>query len=434
MKATPEVPVVPRHESQGMDVPRSVDRPARRRKRMIVVAGSLAVLVALGVLMARLEPRAYTVERSTLWVGKVQRGPLVRQVKCGGTYVPETVLWLSATTPGRVERVLAVPGTPVQPDSPVMDLSNPQIEQEELDAKAGLAMAEAGLAGLRASLQSEAMSVRSEAVQRQADASDAQLRSDAEDKLAKAGLVSGIERQAAQTKAESAKARAEIEKQRESVFAGGMRAQLAAKAAEVEQRRALLVLRQRLAGSLHVRAGMAGVLQDVMVQPGQEVAAGTNLARVAEPTRLRARLLVPAGQAIDVRIGQHVTIDSRAGVVSGRVVNVDPAVHDGTVTVDCALTGDPPLGARPDLAIEGSIEIERIADTLFLPRPAFAQEGTTVGLFKVEADGRHARRVQVMLGRASTNTIEVVSGLGVGDEVILSDTTRWDEHERVRFH
>ncbi|MGA8830480.1 MAG: HlyD family efflux transporter periplasmic adaptor subunit [Desulfomonilaceae bacterium] len=433
MKAPAEVSVVPRQESQGMDVPRPVDRPRRRRKRIIMVAAGLAVLVALGVLVARLEPRAYTVDRSALWIGKVERGPLVRQVKCGGTFVPETVLWLSATTPGRVERILAVPGTTVQPASPVVDLSNPQIEQEELDAKAGLAMAEAGLAGLRASLESEAMSVRSEAVQRQADASDAQLRSQAEDELARAGLVSDIERQTAQTKAESAKARAEIEKQRESVFAGGMRAQLAAKAAEVEQRRALLDLRQRLAQSLHVRAGMAGVLQDIMVQPGQEVAAGASLARVAEPTRLRARLLVPAGQAVDVRIGQHVTIDSRPALVGGRVVNVDPAVHDGTVTVDCALTGDPPSGARPDLAIEATIEIERITDTLFLARPAFAQERTTVGLFRVEADGRHARRVQVVLGRASTTTIEVVSGLSVGDEVILSDTTRWDEQERVRL-
>jgi HlyD family secretion protein len=321
----------------------------------------------------------------------------------------------------------------VQADSAILELSNPQVEQEALDAESRLRIAEAELANARAQLESQAMTLRSDLARVDSEAQQARLQAEADEELAKEGLLSTVELKMARARAESLTTRATIEQERQQVFAGAAAAQVAAKQAEVEQMGALADLRRRLRDSLRVKAGIAGVLQEVAAEVGQQVTPGMTLARVAEPSRLMARLRVPATQARDVAVGQETAVDTRNGIVAGKVMRIDPAVREGTVTVDVTLAGELPRGARPDLAVDGTIEIERVADTVFVGRPAFGQEHGTVGLFRLDPDGSHARRVQVKLGRSSVNTIEVVQGLAPGDEVILSETSRWDEFERIRL-
>jgi HlyD family secretion protein len=358
---------------------------------------------------------------------------MLRQVRGNGTLVPESVRWIPAETSGRVERRVLDPGAEVAADAVILVLSNPQVVLEAEDAASELRIAEATLSSLRAELEDQHMAIRSELARIEAEATQAQLQAEATEELAKSGLVSGVELRIARSRAESAATRAEIERQREGSFLGSIEARLAAQQAAVEQRRAASGLRQRLLDSLQVRAGLAGVLQEVTVEIGQQVSPGTNLARVADASRLMARLRVPATQARDLMVGQTVSVDTRNGEVPGTLERIDPAVREGTVTVDVALTGELPRGARPDLAVDGTVEIERLDEVVFVGRPAFGQEESTVSLFRLEPDGRHASRTQVRLGRASVNTVEVIDGLAPGDEVILSDTSRWDDYDRIRL-
>lgn len=416
-----------------MDIARVGVAERKKRRRWMVVAAAVAVGAVATVGLSRLKPAAPSVERATVWIGKVERGPMLRQVRGSGTLVPEEIRWIPADTSGRVEQRRLEPGAVVEPDSIILVLSNPQVEQESVDAESQLRIAEAGLANLRAQLDSQLMSLKAEAARIRSEAEQARLQAEANEELAKDGLVSSVDLKLARARASSLATRSELERQRVEVFARAIQAQVAAQEAEVEQRRAMHRLRRRLLDSLTVRAGLAGVLQEVTVEVGQQVMPGMNLARVAEPSRLMARVRVPATQARDVTIGLDAVVDTRNGVVPATVARIDPAVREGTVTVDLKLTGELPRGARPDLSVDGTIELERLDDVVFVGRPAFGQEKTTVGLFRLEADGHHASRTQVSLGRSSVNTIEVVDGLEPGDEVILSDTSRFDDFDRIKL-
>lgn len=417
-----------------MDVLRVGVVEKKRRRRVVVgsVIGAVVVLATIG--LARLKPAAPTVERATVWIGKVERGEMLRQVRGSGTLLPAEVRLVPAETSGRVERRVVEPGAAVAADSIILVLSNPTVEQEAAEAASDLRIAQAGLDNLRAQLESQTMTLRSEVARIDSEAEQARMQAEVYQELAKDGLMSSVELKLAQARASSLATRAAIETERLQVFARSTAAQAAAQEAAVEQRRAMARLRQRLLDSLQVRAGLDGVLQEVTVEIGQQVTPGMNLARVAEPTNLMARLRVPATQARDVATGLPVAVDTRNGIVPGRVSRIDPAVREGTVTVDVRLEGDLPRGARPDMNVDGTIEIERLTEVVFVGRPAFGQEHETVGLFRLEKDSRHASRVRVKLGRSSVNTIEVIEGLNPGDEVVLSDTSRWDDVDRIKLN
>lgn len=407
----------------------------RKRRRRIVVGGAVGAIVVLATVgLARLKPAAPTVDRAIVWIGRVERGEMLRQVRGSGTLVPAEVRLVPAETSGRVERRVVEPGAGVAVDSVIVVLSNPTVEQEAAEAASDLRIAQAGLDNLRAQLESQTMTLRSEVARIDSEAEQARLQAEVFSELAKEGLVSSVELKLAQARATSLATRAAIETERLQVFARSTAAQAAAQEAAVEQRQAMARLRQRLSDSLQVRAGLDGVLQEVAVEIGQQVTPGMNLARVAEPTRLMARLRVPATQARDLALELPVAVDTRNGIVPGRLSRIDPAVREGTVTVDVKLEGELPRGARPDMNVDGTIEVERLAEVTHVGRPAFGQEHETVGLFRLEKDGRHASRVQVKLGRSSVSTIEVIEGLTPGDEVVLSDTSRWDDVDRIRLN
>lgn len=419
---------------EHMDVLR-VGVVERKRRRRIVVGGAVGAIVVLATVgLARLKPAAPTVDRATVWIGRVERGEMLRQVRGSGTLVPAEVRLVPAETSGRVERRVVEPGAGVAVDSVIVVLSNPTVEQEAAEAASDLRIAQAGLDNLRAQLESQTMTLRSEVARIDSEAEQARLQAEAFSELAKEGLVSSVELKLAQARASSLATRAAIETERLRVFARSTAAQAAAQEAAVEQRQAMARLRQRLSDSLQVRAGLDGVLQEVAVEIGQQVTPGMNLARVAEPTHLMARLRVPATQARDLALELPVAVDTRNGIVPGRVSRIDPAVREGTVTVDVKLEGELPRGARPDMNVDGTIEVERLAEVTYVGRPAFGQEHETVGLFRLEKDGRHASRVQVKLGRSSVSTIEVIEGLTPGDEVVLPDTSRWDDVDRIRLN
>ncbi len=416
-----------------MDVarPKSVARNKKIRRYMYAGVAAVAVLlITLG--LSRLKPAAPTVERATVWVDTVKRGAMLRQVRGLGTLVPEETRWIPATTEGRVERIVLRPGPTVKPNSIILELSNPQLEQEKTDAELRLKAAEAGLANLRVQLQNEYLAQQAQAATVQADYTSAKLQAEVNEELAKQQLVSELILKQSKVQAESLAKRNEIEEKRLASNSESVKARLAVQQAEVDQLRALADLRRSQYEALHVRAGVEGVLQLVPVEVGQRVMPGTNLARVADPSRLKAELRIAETQAKDIQIGQPSVIDTRNGVVGGRVARIDPSVQNGTVLVDVQITGDLPKGARPDLSVDGTIELERLTNVLYVGRPAFGQEQSTVGLFKLDQGGE-AARTQVKLGRSSVNTIEIMQGLKEGDQVVLSDMSAWDAFDRVRL-
>ncbi|MCS6805933.1 MAG: efflux RND transporter periplasmic adaptor subunit [Acidobacteriota bacterium] len=417
-----------------MDIPRpSVARRKRLRRALYGLIGlGLIVLITVGV--SRLKPAPPSVERATVWIDTVKRGPMLRQVRGLGTLVPEEIRWIPAATEGRVERRLVQPGAVVKSDTVLLELSNPELEQAALEAKMQLRAAEAEYTNLRVQLESQLLTQRAQAAAVQAEYHQAKLQAEANEELAKDHLISDLILKLSQVRAEELSTRFEIEQKRLAIMAESVKAQLAVQQARVEQLRALYELRRSQVEALHVRAGTGGVLQQVLVEVGQQVTPGTNLARVADPTRLMAQIRIPETQAKDVQIGQTAAIDTRNGIVPGRVVRIDPAVQNGTVTVDVALEGPLPKGSRPDLSVDGTIEIERLEDVLYVGRPAFGQEKSTVGLFKLINGGREAVRVPVKLGRSSVNTIEILDGLQPGDQVILSDMSAWDAFDRIRLN
>jgi HlyD family secretion protein len=407
----------------------------KKKKRRIAWAATVAVAVVVLTLgVSRLKPAAPTVERATVVIDTVKRGEMVREVRGLGTLVPEEIRWIPAVTQARVERLVLLPGTKVAPDSVILELSNPEIETQALDAESQARAAEARYTELEVRLESQLLDQKAAAARVQAESKQARLRADADAELAKNGLIAGLTLKLSQSAADELEHREGIEQQRLGIAGQAIAAQLRVQQAEVEQRRAQARLRRSQAEALHVRAGLEGVLQVVPVEVGQQVTPGTNLARVARPDRLKAVIRVPETQARDVLPGQKAVVDTRNGVVEARVVRVDPAVQNGTVTVDLALLGELPKGARPDLTVDGTIELERLSDALHVGRPAMGQPQSTVGLFRVVKGTSEAVRVRVRLGQASVSTIEIVEGLEVGDEVILSDTSAWDSADRIRLN
>ncbi len=421
-----------------MDIPRTSAAQQRRRRRIIygIVGLLLVVLITMG--LSRLKPAAPGVERSTVVVDTVKRGSMLRQVRGLGTLVPEDIRWLPALADGRVEKILIRPGTPVKAETILVVLTNPQVEQAALDAEYQLRAAEAELASLQVQLQSQYLNQKAEAARVQSEYNEARMRAETDAELAKLGVISNLNLKISQGNSQQLATRAEIEQQRVENSKRELEARILAQKARVSQVRAAYALARTRLESMKVRAASNGVLQELSLngqplQVGQQVQAGTTIAKVADPTKLKAELKIPETQAKDVQLGQPSQVDTHNGVVSGKVIRIDPAVQNGTVTVDVALEGELPPGARPDLSVDGTIELERLSSVLYVGRPAFGQEKSTVGMFKLAPDGVNAERVQVKLGRSSVNTVEIVEGLKEGDQVILSDMSRWDNFDRIRL-
>jgi HlyD family secretion protein len=419
-----------------MDIqrPASVARQKKLRRISFAVAGIL-VIGLVSVVLARLKPAAPSVDRATVWVDTVKRGPMLRQVRGLGTLVPvdEARRQIPSATQGRVERIVIRPGAIVEPETVVLELSDPQVQQAMSDAEQQLRAAEADYHSLEARLGTDRLTQRAQAATIAADRDAAKAQFEVDDKLAKEGLVSNLQLQISRVRYTSLEKRNEIEQDRVQVAEANFKAQLLAQQARIDQLRSLYALRREQVDQLRVRACMSGVLEQVSVSVGQQVAPGTNLARVADPTRLKAELRIAETQAKDLTIGQRAQVDTRNGIIEGKVIRIDPAAQQGTVTVDVELVGELPRGARPDLSVDGTIELERLDNVLYVGRPAFGQEQSTVGLFKVDQATGEAVRAQVQLGRSSVNTIEVLGGLAENDQVVLSDMSAWDQFERIRL-
>jgi multidrug resistance efflux pump len=421
-----------------MDVPISPTlRRRRQARRWLAIVSAGVALAAATVGLARLHPAAPRVEKASLYFGTVQRGEMVRQVRGNGSLVPEQIQFVQAETDGRIERILVQPGALVTADTILMELSNPELEQSAFDAQWQLKAAEAQLTRLGAQLENERLSLKSTISALKAESTLAELDARVNDILAKEKLVSALEQQRARTKADELRERYQIEEERLQTSARSTDAQLAVQQAEVERARALLTRKRQQVAALRVRATVNGVLQQVgdlePLQVGQRVTPSATLAKIVQPTHLKAVLKIVETQIRDVQVGQKAEIDTRNGIVSGRVSRLDPAAQNGTVTVDVSLEGPLPRGARPDLNVEGVIELERLESVLYVGRPVQAQTDSTVGLFKVVDGGKAVCRQPVKLGRSSVNAVEVVAGLQAGDQVVLSDMSQWDAHERLRL-
>src|SRR5499427_3657962 len=416
-----------------MDIARPSNIKKKRIRQAIYAGVGLLAVVLVSVGLSRLTPAAPTVERAVVWPDTVKRGPMVRQVRGLGILTPEDIRWIPATTQGRVERIILRPGTPVKADNVILELSNPTLEQQLQDADLKVAAAEAGLANLKVQLQNDLLAARATAANIEGDYQKARMNAEMKEALAKDKLVSDLELKQAKVDADQLGVRSQIAKEQLESKNDSMRAQLAVQQSAVDQARALLALTRQQKDELRVRAGLDGMLQLVPVEVGQQVAPGANLARVANPSRLKAEIKIAETQAKDIQLGQKAEVDTRFGIAEGKVARIDPSVQNGTRTVDVTLTGELPKGAVPDLSVDGTIELERLNDVLFMCRPAFGQDQSTVGLFKMTADGVTAERTQVKLGRSSVNTIEVLSGLKVGDQVILSDMSAYDAYDRIRL-
>ena len=415
-----------------VDIARPSQARQKRIRRILIGSGSLAAVLLITLGLSRLRPAAPLVENP--WIDTVKRGPMVRQVRGLGTLVPVEVRWIPAISEGRVERLVILAGTPVKADTVILELSNPELELQALDAESQLRAAEASLVELRVRLESQHLDQEAAAARVKADFHQARMRADADEELAKNGLIADINLKVSQVTADELANRDRIERKRLDISSEAIRAQMAVQEAQVDQRRALARLRRRQFQDLKVRAGLDGVLQQLPVEVGQRVTPGTPLARVAQPERLKAVVKIAETQAKDILIGQKATVDTRNGVIDGHVARVDPAAQQGTVTVDIALDGELPKGARPELSVDGTIELERLADVLSVGRPAQGQAESLVGLFRLEEGGKEATRTRVKLGRASVNTVEVVEGLKEGDRVVLSDTSAWDAFDRIRLN
>ena len=419
--------------TSSMDVARPDLARKKRKRRLIIIGASVLALVIIGVVISRLKPAAIGVDRASVWVDTVKRGPMLRQVRGLGTLVPEDIRWIAASKEGRVEKIIVRPGAKVQPDTLILELSSPDLEQAALDAQSLYKAAEAELTTLRATLQRELLNQESTTAQVHSEYLQAKMEAETNDNLKKNGLIAELEYKTSIIKRDELESRDKIEEKRLHFASDSIEPQIAAKQATVDQLKASAELKARDVEALHVKAGMTGVLQQLPVEVGQRVIAGTNLARVADPTKLKAQVKIAETQAKDIQINQTASIDTRNGVVSGHVIRVDPAVEQGTVTVDVALDGSLPKGARPDLSVDGTIELERLDNVLYVGRPAFAQDGATVGVFRLTTNGE-ALRSPVHFGRSSVNTIEILDGLKEGDQVILSDTSAYDSHDRIQLN
>jgi len=418
-----------------MDVQRTGEAKKKRTRRIIWGAVALVAILLVTLGLGRLRPAAPTVDKATIWVDTVQRGPMQREVRGPGTLVAEDIRYIPALVDGRIERIPALPGVTVTKDTLLLEMSNPDLEQNAAEAESQLKAAQADYQDLQAKLDKELLDQQSTAASVESQSEQSKLQAEADVKLAKDGLIPEITMKKSTMQSATLGKQSAFEKQKVRQNALSAQAQLAAQRARVNQAEAVYGLKRRQVEALHVKAGIDGVLQELPVQVGQKVAPGANLARVAQPDHLKAELKIPETQAKDVVIGQSAQIDTRNGIVSGHVSRVAPSVQDGTVIVDVRLDkGALPKGARVDLSIDGTILIERLDNVLYVGRPAYGQPNSKVQMFKLVEDGKEAQRVPVQLGRSSVSTIEIVGGLNVGDKVILSDTSAWDGHDVLRVN
>jgi HlyD family secretion protein len=418
-----------------MDISRPEFKIQKRRRQTIIVAAVALVLAAVSIGVFRLKPAAPAVERATVWTDTVKRGPMLRQVRGPGSLVPsqEAVRQIPAETEATVVRIHMLPGSQVTAGTVLLEMSNPQTEQAAVDAQLQLKAAEAEYQSLRVKLESDLMNQKAGAATVHADDAQAQRQADTDKALYDLGVISGLAYKSSKDKADELTTRNDLENQRLTANQRAIESQMAQQQDKVDQMRTLAQLKQKQLDELKVRAGINGVLVDLPLQVGQHVLPGTMLAKVVEPDHLMATLKIAETQARDVQIGEPASVDTHNGVIAGAVMRVDPAVQNGTVTVDVKLTGDLPKGARPDLSVDGTIDLERMDNVLYVGRPAFGQENSTISLFKLSPDGQGALRVPVKVGRASVNSIQVIEGLHESDTVILSDMSRWDNTDRIRL-
>ena len=416
-----------------MDIARPSNARQKKIRRIIYITLGLAAVVGITLGLDRLPKAAPTVEIAVIWPDTVKRGPMVREVRGLGTLVPEDIRWIPATTLGRVESITLRPGTAVGPDSVILVLTNPQVTQSAQDADLQLKAEEANLNNLKVQVQNDYLQQKAAAATIESEYAQAKMQFDMNEALAKDKLVSDLVLRQSKVRADELNSRREIEQTRLKATQETILSRLSVQESKVDQARAVVRLRHDDMAALKVRAGFSGMLQLVPVERGQQVAPGEKLARVADPSRLKAELKIAETQAKDIQIGQSALVDTRNGIVKGKVIRIDPSVINGTRTVDVSLDSELPKGAVPDLSVDGTIELERLADVLSVGRPAFGQDQSVVGLFKMDAAGAYANRVQVKLGRSSVNTVEVLSGLKVGDRVILSDMSQYDGVDRVRL-
>lgn len=412
-----------------MDVART--KPTKNRTRTRVAVATVA-LAGVTFAISQLKPAAPSVERNTLSIDSVVAGPMVREVRAPGSLVPEQIRWISAVAPGRVEKKLVQPGERVTASTILMELSNPNVEIQLLQAERQLTDAQAQLVSLQVSLETQRLTQAGTVAQVRAAYLDATRNAAANKSLVDQRMISAFEAAKAQDLADELTERYTIERQRLTIFTDNIPAQLAVQREQVARLKAVVEFQRSLAGAMTVRAGTDGVLQELPLEVGQFATSGTTIAKVVQPERLKAVLRVQENQARDVTLGQTAVIDTRNGLVRGRVSRIDPSSTGGMVSVDVALLDTLPKGARPDLSVDGTIEIERLGKVLHTGRPTYGQANSTIGLFKLSPDGGEAVRVQVALGRTLANAVEIVSGLAAGDQVILSDMTRFDAVDRVR--
>ena len=417
-----------------MDIPRKSAAKKRRIKRIVYALTAVILVGLITVGVSRLKPAAQSVDDATTLKDTVKRGSMVRQVRGLGTLVPEEIRYVPAISQGRIEKRLVQAGAQVKAETVIFELTNPEIQQAFIDAESQLRAAEANLTTLRVQLDKLSLDQQATLAQAKSDFNKAKMQYEVNDSLGKQGLKSQLEVQLSKIAAEDLESRVTLETKRLASSVQEAKAKLSAEDEKVRQLRDAVQLKRTQLEALKVRAGIDGELQTLAVQVGQQVTVGQELARVANPKKLKAELKIAETQAKDIQLGQPVTIDTRNGIVSGRVIRIDPSVQNGTRTVDASLEGELPKGAVPDLSVDGTIELERLENILYVGRPVHGQENSTVGLFKVDPDGTGAARVQVRLGRTSVNTIEVMDGLKEGDRIILSDTSQWDNADRIRLN
>ena len=417
-----------------MDIARSEAVMRNKRiRRYAYAGGGLLLAVIATVALSRLKPAAPSVDRATIFTDTVKRGPMLRDVRGLGTLVPETVLVIPAATDGRVEKRYLLPGTLVKADTVILDLSDSQLQQEVLDAQFQVKGAEALLDQTKATLQNQLMDKRTSAASVSSQYRVAEVQEEVDAESVAGGVGRDVDLKKSKIAAEELAKQNDLAQKEVETFANSIDAQLAVQQASVDQKKALYALYKSQVDALHVRPGIDGVLQELDVDVGQRVTQGTALAKVAQPSQLKAALQIAETQAKDIQIGQKASIDTHNGVIPGHVIRIDPAVLNGTRTVDVKLDGPLPSGAVPQLSVEGTIELERLTDVLNVGRPVHGDENTTVGLYKLVDNGQNAVRVQVELGRASVNAVEIKKGLDVGDQLILSDMSAYDNFDRVQL-
>jgi HlyD family secretion protein len=416
-----------------MDIARPDVKRKKQIRRYIYIGVAVLVAVVVTAALARLKPAAPSVDRSTVWTDTVKRGSMLREVRGLGTLVPETVWVLPAATEGRVEKRYLLPGTPVKASTVILDLDNPQLQQEALDAQYQLKGSQASYEQTKAQLQNDLMDKRTQAASVSSQYRTAEMNKEAFERLGKLGLKAELDVRTSEVQAEELAKQNDLAQQEVQTFANSIDAQLAVQQANIDQKRALYQLKESQVEQLHVRAGVDGILQELDVDVGQQVAQGTALAKVSQPSQLKAALQIAETQAKDIQIGQKASVDTHNGIIPGHVMRIDPSVANGTRTVDVKLDGPLPPGAVPDLSVEGTVEIERLADVLYVGRPVHGDANSTVGLFKLTDGGSEAVRVPVEIGSESVNTVEIRKGLDVGDTVILSDMSAEDNYDRVEL-